>query len=117
MILITQGSIGPRVDSVYVIQKHGFQHHEGEDNVGSVQGIVEYVLKPSTINKLYLMCRLFNLQMSEGHTNEFNMIVSQLTSVKINFEDEAKSLIVMTFLPKSWDTIVVVINSSKDLKN
>ena len=46
--------------------------------------------KSSAMNKVYLMRRLFNLQMSEGgfvvdHINEFNMIVSQLSSVKINF--------------------------------
>ena len=38
------------------------------------------------------MRRLFNQQMSEGrpvadHINEFNMIVSQLNSLEINFED------------------------------
>ena len=36
--------------------------------------------KPSAMNKVYLMRRLFNLQMSENgsisdHINEFNMIV------------------------------------------
>ena len=39
--------------------------------------------------------------MSEGgcvvdHINEFNMIVSQLNSVEINFEDEMKALILMS---------------------
>ena len=38
--------------------------------------------KSSDMNKVYLMRRLFNLQMFEGgsvadHINEFNMIVSQ----------------------------------------
>ena len=56
--------------------------------------------KPSAMNKVYLMRRLFNLQMSENgsvfdHINEFNMIVSQLNSVDINFEDEIKALILM----------------------
>ena len=57
------------------------------------------------------MRRLFNLQMSEGrsfvdHINEFNMIISQLRSVKINFEDEIKALILMSSLLESWDTVV-----------
>ena len=48
--------------------------------------------KPSAMNKVYLMRRLFNLQMYENgfvsdHINEFNMIVSQLSFVDINFED------------------------------
>ena len=62
--------------------------------------------KPSAMNKMYLMRRLFNLQISEGgsvidHINEFNTIVSQLSSVEINFDDEIKVLILMSSLPKS----------------
>ena len=33
------------------------------------------------------------------HINEFNMIVNQLNSVDINFEDEIKALIFMYSLP------------------
>ena len=73
------------------------------------------------MNKVYLMRRLFNLQMYEGgsvtdHINEFNMIVSQLNSVEINFEDEIKALILMSFLPESWDTVVATISSSRGSK-
>ena len=57
------------------------------------------------MNKVYLMRILFNLQMSEGrsvvdHINEFNIIVSKLSSVEINFEDEIKALILMSSLPQ-----------------
>ena len=74
--------------------------------------------KPSAMNKVYLIRRLFNLQMSEGesvvdHINEFNIIVRQLSSVKINFEDEIKALILMSSLPESWDTVVASISSSR----
>ena len=63
------------------------------------------------MNKMYLMRRSFNLQMSEGgsvvdHIIELNMIVSQLSSVDINFKDEIKALILMSSLPESWDTVV-----------
>ena len=56
--------------------------------------------------------------MSEGgsvvdHINEFNMIISQLSSVEINFEDEIKALILMSSLPESWDTVVAAISSSR----
>ena len=43
--------------------------------------------------------------------NEFNMIVIQLNSVDINFEDKIKALILMS--PESWDTVVAAINSSR----
>ena len=74
--------------------------------------------KSSTMTKVYLLRRLFNLQMSEGgsivdHINEFNMIVSQLSSVEINFEDEIKALILMSSLPESWDTVVAAISNSQ----
>ena len=74
--------------------------------------------KPLITNKLYLMQRLFNLQMSEDesvadHINEFNIIVNQLRSVEINFEDEIKALILMSSLPESWDTVVAAISSSR----
>ena len=73
--------------------------------------------KSSAMNKVYLMQRLFNLQMSEGgsiadHIDEFNKIVSQLSSVDINIKDEIKILILMSSLPESWDNIVAAISSS-----
>ena len=68
------------------------------------------------MNKVYLMHRLFNLQISENgfvsdHMNEFNMIVSKLNSVDINFKDEIKALILMSSLPESCDTVVAAISS------
>ena len=74
--------------------------------------------KPSAINKVYLMHKLFNLQMSEtgsvsDHINDFNMIMSQLNSVDINSKGEIKALIMMSSLPESWDTVVSVISSSR----
>ena len=41
------------------------------------------------------------------------MIVSQLNSVDINFEDEIKELILMSSLPESWNTVVAEISSSR----
>ena len=41
------------------------------------------------------------------------MIVSQLNSVDINFNDEIKALILMSSLPESWDTVVAAISSSR----
>ena len=44
------------------------------------------------------------------------MIVSQLNSVYINFEDEIKVLILMSSLPESWDTVVAAISSSREFE-
>ena len=74
--------------------------------------------KPSAMNKVYLMCRLFDLKMVDSssvanHINEFNMIITQLAYVKINFEDEIKALILLSSLPESWDIIVSAVSSAR----
>jgi len=62
--------------------------------------------KPSATDKVYLVCRLFNLKMGEcifvtDHINEFNTILAQLESVHIKFEDEVNALILLSSLPDS----------------
>ena len=62
--------------------------------------------KPSTNNKMHLMKKLFNLKMAENalvaqHLNEFNFITNQLSSMKIDFYDEIRALIVLASLPNS----------------
>ena len=57
---------------------------------GLLKALSNMYEKSSAMNKVYLMRRLFNLQMSQNgsicdHINEFNMIVSQLNSVDFNF--------------------------------
>ena len=42
--------------------------------------------KPSSLNKVFLMKHLFNMKMGEGgsienHLNEFNTVISQLSSI------------------------------------
>ena len=69
----------------------------------------------SAINMVYLMRRLFNLLMSEGrsvadHIHKFNMIVSQLSSVSINFEDKIKALILMSSLLESCNIVIATIS-------
>ena len=51
--------------------------------------------KASAMNKVYLMRRLFDLNMVDStsvadYINEFNMIITQLAFVKIIFEDEIR---------------------------
>ena len=54
--------------------------------------------KPSANNKVYLMKKLFNLKKAEGtpvaqHLNEFNTITKQLFTVRIEFDDKVRALI------------------------
>ena len=73
--------------------------------------------KPLASNKVFLMKRLFNMKMSEGgyvadHLNVFNTLTSQLSSVKVNFDDEVRALLILCSFPESWNRLVMaVINS------
>jgi hypothetical protein len=72
--------------------------------------------KPSMSNKVFLMKRLFNMNMSEGgsvadHLNEFNMVTNQLSSVKLDFDDEVRALLILCSLPKIWNGLVMAISN------
>ena len=43
VLVVTQGSLGSRVDLVEFVKKCGVQHREGEDYVRSVEGTVKHV--------------------------------------------------------------------------
>ena len=60
--------------------------------------------KPSDSNKVFLRKRLFNTNTSEGGSvvdrlNEFNMITSNLSCLKVNFNDEFRALLIFFSLP------------------
>ena len=60
--------------------------------------------KPSASNKVFLMKRLFNMKMSEGgsvadNLNEFNTLTSQLSFVKVNFDDEVRAPLIVCSFP------------------
>jgi hypothetical protein len=73
---------------------------------GVMSALSKLYEKPSDSNKVFLMKRLFNMKMSEGgsvanHLNEFNTLTSQLSSVKVNFDDEVRALLILCSLPES----------------
>jgi hypothetical protein len=51
-------------------------------------------------NKVFLMKILFNMNMSEGdsvadHLNEFNTVTNQLSSVKVDFYDGVRDILIL----------------------
>jgi hypothetical protein len=73
--------------------------------------------KLSTFNNVFLMKGLFNMKMSEGgsvadHLNEFNTITNQLSSVKVDFDDEVRALLILCSLPKSWNGLIMAVSNS-----
>jgi hypothetical protein len=57
------------------------------------------------------------MKMSEGgsvadHLNEFNMVTNQLSSLKVEFDDEVKALLIFFSLPERWNGLVMVVSNS-----
>ena len=57
------------------------------------------------------------MKMSEGgsvadHLNEFNTITNQLSSVKVDFDDEFRDLLILCSLPKRWNVMVMAVSNS-----
>jgi hypothetical protein len=72
--------------------------------------------KPSTSNKVFLMKQLFNMKMLEGgsvadHLNEFNIVTNQLSSVKVDFDDEVRALLILCSLPEIWNGLFVAVSN------
>ena len=73
--------------------------------------------KLSANNKVHMMKKLFNLKMAENalvaqHLNGFNTITNRLSSVKIDFDDEIRALIVLASLPNSWKAMRMAVSNS-----
>ena len=73
--------------------------------------------KPPTNNKVYLMNKLFNLKKARDtpvaqHLNDFNTITNQLSIVGIEFDDEVRALILLAFLPNSWEAMRMTVSNS-----
>jgi hypothetical protein len=84
---------------------------------GLMDTLAKLYEKPSASNKVFLMKRLFNMKMSEGgsvanHLNEFNTVTNQLSSVKVDFDDEVRALLILCSLPESWNGLVMVVSNS-----
>jgi hypothetical protein len=66
---------------------------------GLMDALAKLYEKPLASNKVFLMKRLFNMKMSEvgsvaDHLNEFNTVTNQLCSVKVDFDDEVKDILI-----------------------
>jgi hypothetical protein len=84
---------------------------------GLMDALAKLYEKSFMSNKLFLMKRLFNMKMLEcgsvaDHLNEFNMITNQLSSVKVDSDDEVRDLLILCSLPESSNSLVMVVSNS-----
>jgi hypothetical protein len=72
--------------------------------------------KTSVSNKVFIMKILFNMNMSEGgsvedHLNEFNMVTNHLSSVKLEFYDEVRAILILCSLPEILNEMIMVVSN------
>jgi hypothetical protein len=73
--------------------------------------------KPSMSNKVFQMKRLSNMNMSKGgsiadHLNEFNTVTNQLISLKVDFDDEVRDILILFSLLERWNGLVMAVSNS-----
>jgi hypothetical protein len=69
------------------------------------------------MNKASVIKMLAKLEYRDGssvieHLNIFHCHINQLSTMKINFEDEVQALLLLSSMPDSWNTLVVSVNNS-----
>jgi hypothetical protein len=56
------------------------------------------------------------MTMSEGgfvfnQLNEFNIVTNKISSIGVKFDDEVRSLLILSSLPKSYNDLVMVVSN------
>lgn len=73
--------------------------------------------KKNAVNKIFLVKMLVNIKFKEGgpiedHINEFQSVMNQLATIKMIFENEMQTLLLLSFLSDIWEILVVIMSSS-----
>jgi hypothetical protein len=46
------------------------------------------------------------------HLNDFNTVTNKLISVKMDFDDEVRALLILCSLPERWNNLVMAVSNS-----
>ena len=73
--------------------------------------------RKNAISEASLMRKLVKLEYKDGgsmvvHLNDFQGLINQLSVTKMTLDDELQVLLLLSSLPKSWDTLVVSLSNS-----
>lgn len=73
--------------------------------------------RKSVQSKAFVIRKLVNLKYNDGkpiteHLSDFQELVNQLNAMKLVLDDELQALLLLSSLPESWKSLVVLINNS-----
>ncbi|KAK4434907.1 Retrovirus-related Pol polyprotein from transposon TNT 1-94 [Sesamum alatum] len=98
-----------------------FEHVSNYTNAYELWTKLESMIQKKTpCNKAHLVRRLVKLEYRDSqnmieHLNNFKGLVNKLTKAEMTIDDGLQALLLLSSLPKSWDTLVVTLsNSSPD---
>ncbi|KAA8518002.1 hypothetical protein F0562_015476 [Nyssa sinensis] len=95
-----------------------FHHVAQETSAYSLWEKLETMYQPKNAwNKACLMRRLINLKLKNEssiaeHTSEFQSLVNQLATAKMDLDDETQALLLLSSLPDNWEMLVVSLSNS-----
>ncbi|KAK2991376.1 hypothetical protein RJ640_023445 [Escallonia rubra] len=83
------------------------------------QKLEKIYMSKSLSNRLYLKKDMYQLRMDEGsdlgdHISEFNRLVSQLSSIDVKLEEEDQAILLLSSLPKSYETLKTTLLIGKE---
>ena len=100
------------------IDRSLFEHVSTYTNAYELWTKLESLIQKKTPrNKAHLVRRLVKLEYLDGqnmieHLNTFKGIVNQLIKSEMKIDDELQTLLLLSSLPESWDTLVVTLSNS-----
>jgi len=102
---------------------HNIFHHVANDKVVFElwQKLESMYERKTTVNKASVIKQIAKLEYRDGssvieHLNVFQGHINQLTTMKINLDDEVQAPLLLSSLPDSWNTLVSLSNSALDGK-
>ncbi|KAL5557874.1 hypothetical protein UlMin_034085 [Ulmus minor] len=77
------------------------------------------ILSLSDKVRLHLKANFFTWKMKEGrdlqgHIDDFNKLVMDLENIGVEYEDEDKALVLLYSLPRSYETLVDILQHGRD---
>lgn len=100
------------------IDRSLFEHVSTIDNAYNLWVKLESLIQKKTPrNKALLLRRLVKLDYKDGenmieHLNNFKGLINQLDKTGLKLGDEMHSLLLLSSLPETWDTLVVTLSNS-----
>ena len=99
------------------IDRNLFEHVSTYTNAHELWSKLESMTQKKTSrNKASLVRRLVKLDYTNGqsmieHLNSFKDLVSQLTKIDMKIDDELETLLLLSWLLESWDTLIVTLSN------